>query len=66
MTEAQDSHSIEELKTLVARAGLFLNDEMLATIKQGYDIVRAEADALREQDLTGVEPAHVFIPDRTK
>lgn len=63
MADAQDSHSIEELKALVARAGLFLDDEKLAQLKPGFDFSRAEADALREADLSAIEPAQTFNPD---
>ena len=63
MGEAHEGISLEVFKMLAERAGLQLDDEKLAQLKPGFDFSRAEADALREADLSAIEPAHTFNPD---
>ena len=63
MGEGHEEISLEAFKALAERAGLQLDDEKLAQLKPGFDFSRAEADALREADLSAVEPAHIFNLD---
>ena len=63
MGEGHEAISLEVFKAQAERAGLQLDDEKLAQLKPGFDFSRAEADALREADLSAIEPAHTFNPD---